>query len=581
MLSWPYHVDEKDMADEDWTPEQYREGKTVASYVLRTGKSMHAASQAQALTQAGDIEIVGTLSEDAIFVPLKDDKRTLGVVAVQSYTKGVGYSEEDVQLLAFVGQHIAAALTRARAIEETRQRNAELAIINSVQAGLASKLDFHAIIDMVGDKLRATFQADTTYVYLYDRHAEQIRRPYYVERGHRHTLEAVPFGEGLTSIVIRTCQPLLLGTNDEMEKLNVPGMNVASPDEEKDLNETYLGVPILVGDEVMGVVSLQSYQKNAYAVADMRVLITVANSMGVALENARLFDETQRLLKETEQRAAELAIINSVQEGLASKLDMRAIYSLVGNKIHEVFADAQEVGILTYDPETDLFDPQYAIERGVRLEIQPWKPIGFRKHVLETRQPMVINRDAERLSAEFKNPLIAGERAKSYAFVPMTIGDQVTGLIELQHMDREDAFSDADVRLLQTLAGSMSVALENARLFDEVQKRNSEISEALEQQTATSEILRVIVGSPTDIQPVLDAVAESAARLCELYDAAIARVEGGVYKVVSQWGPVPLPEENVREGIPVNCETVTGRAILEQRSIHVDDVLAEPELSIH
>ncbi len=78
---------------------------------------------------------------------------------------------------------------------------------------------------------------------------------------------------------------------------------------------------------------------------------------------------------------------------------------------------------------------------------------------------MVINRDAERLSAEFKNPLIAGERAKSYAFVPMTIGDQVTGLIELQHMDREDAFSDADVRLLQTLAGSMSVALENARLF--------------------------------------------------------------------------------------------------------------------
>ena len=76
----------------------------------------------------------------------------------------------------------------------------------------------------------------------------------------------------------------------------------------------------------------------------MRLLQTLANSMSVALENARLFDETQRLLKETEQRNAELAIINSVQEGLASKLEMQAIYDLVGDKIREMF-DAQGVAI--------------------------------------------------------------------------------------------------------------------------------------------------------------------------------------------------------------------------------------------
>ena len=73
----------------------------------------------------------------------------------------------------------------------------------------------------------------------------------------------------------------------------------------------------------------------------MRLLTTLTNSMSVALENARLFDETQRLLKETEQRAAELAIINSVQEGLASKLDMQAIYDLVGDKVWEVFNDTR------------------------------------------------------------------------------------------------------------------------------------------------------------------------------------------------------------------------------------------------
>ena len=84
-------------------------------------------------------------------------------------------------------------------------------------------------------------------------------------------------------------------------------------------------------------------------------LETLANSMSVALENARLFDETNRLLKETEQRTAELAIINSVQEGLASKLDIQAIYDLVGDKIRDVF-DTQGISISFYDRETKDFN---------------------------------------------------------------------------------------------------------------------------------------------------------------------------------------------------------------------------------
>ena len=83
---------------------------------------------------------------------------------------------------------------------------------------------------------------------------------------------------------------------------------------------------------------VEDYEReNAFNESNIRLLETIAASMGVALENARLFDETQRLLKETEQRAAELQIINSVQEGLASKLDMQAIYDLVGDKIREIF----------------------------------------------------------------------------------------------------------------------------------------------------------------------------------------------------------------------------------------------------
>ena len=85
----------------------------------------------------------------------------------------------------------------------------------------------------------------------------------------------------------------------------------------------------------------------------------------MALENARLFDETQRLLAETNERAAELAIINSVQQGLAAKLDMQSMYELVGDKIHEIF-DAQVVDIGIYDLAARTITYPYLIERGVR-----------------------------------------------------------------------------------------------------------------------------------------------------------------------------------------------------------------------
>src|SRR5213076_1172554 len=95
---------------------------------------------------------------------------------------------------------------------------------------------------------------------------------------------------------------------------------------------------ILASDRALGMIAMEDYEReNTYGEAEVRLLSTVAASMGVALENARLFDETQRLFKESEQRAAELAIINSVQQGLAAELDFQAIIDLVGDKIAEIF----------------------------------------------------------------------------------------------------------------------------------------------------------------------------------------------------------------------------------------------------
>src|SRR2546426_7401500 len=116
------------------------------------------------------------------------------------------------------------------------------------------------------------------------------------------------------------------------------------------------------------MIAMEDYEReNVYGEAEMRLLSTVAASMGVALENARLFDETQRLFKESEQRAAELAIINSVQQALAAELNMQGIYDAVGDKIREIFGQA-DVGIRIHDPQTNLLNYPYAYHNGQPID---------------------------------------------------------------------------------------------------------------------------------------------------------------------------------------------------------------------
>ena len=133
-----------------------------------------------------------------------------------------------------------------------------------------------------------------------------------------------------------------------------------------------------------GPIIIENYEReNAFGESDVRLLSTVAASMGVALENARLFDETQRLFKESEQRAAELAIINSVQQALAAELNMQGIYDAVGDKIREIFHQA-DVSIRIYDPQTDLLHFPYIYESGQRDRIESR---AARRHRLRRPRP--------------------------------------------------------------------------------------------------------------------------------------------------------------------------------------------------
>src|SRR5690606_26578514 len=140
------------------------------------------------------------------------------------------------------------------------------------------------------------------------------------------------------------------------------------------------------------------------------------------------------LLKETEQRNAELAVINSVQESLVAQMDMQGIYDLVGDKMREIF-NAQVVDIVTYDKKNNLIEDKYSYEKGDRTLLGPRSPKGFREHVIRSGQLLVINRDVEKFRSQYDNTVIVGEAAKSLVLVPLVAGGEVTGVISLQNID--------------------------------------------------------------------------------------------------------------------------------------------------
>ena len=166
-----------------------------------------------------------------------------------------------------------------------------------------------------------------------------------------------------------------------------------------------------------------------------------------------------------------------MQEGLASKLEMQAIYDLVGDKIRNLF-DSQAVTIAYHDQRTNQIHFPYYLHRGQRLTQEPIDfGEGLTSHVLRTRQPLIINEEAEKRYGELGAVFVTGDdNAKCWLGVPIVSGPVATGVIFLQNYEREHAYTDADVRLLQTLAGSMGIALDNARLFELERQRAAELS---------------------------------------------------------------------------------------------------------
>ena len=467
------------------------------------------------LTAIGDTK----MPKSVLFVPLLAGNVIRGYVSLQNIDIENAFSESDIRLLETLANSMSVALENARLfdetnrlLKETEQRTAELAVINSVQEGLAKELDMQGIYDLVGDRVQKLFQTHAVIIASFDLVNRIEHFNYVFENGEKYKLDNRPLNK-LREKLIDKKQTIYIETEDKAR--NEYGI-VAIGDTK--MPRSLMFVPLLSGNNIRGYVSIQNIDKdNAFNETDIRLLETLANSMSVALENARLFDETNRLLKETEQRTAELSVINSVQEGLVKEFKSKEMYELVGERLCELF-DTQTVMIRTFDQAKGIEYWRYAIEKGERQYTDPRPLIWANKELIKTHKPILINENYVETAKKYGGSGVSmGKPPKSAVFVPMIVGDVVRGSVSLQNVDKEKAFTDADLRLLMTLTNSLSVAVENARLFDETTLLLAETKQRATELSTVNSISKVLA-SQLDAEDLIKLVGN---QLKDMFNANI------------------------------------------------------------
>ncbi|HSK94089.1 MAG TPA: response regulator [Candidatus Angelobacter sp.] len=462
LINWPYYVDSVDLERPEprlWEPMGTGTARGVTAHVLRTGRPQHLPAAAmRELIESGEIEDVGADAVDWLGVPLVTDGHTVGVLAVQSYVEGITYDDDDERTLAFVAEHIAGALERTRAAAELRQRNAELAIVNEIGQALAQQLDFASVIEAVGDRIVSALDAHGLSIAMRDPATDAYTFMYWIHQGtRRRDMEGVPIDDEISRHIVATGGAVRVGSAEQAAAIGLP-FKVGG-------TQSYLGVPIPAGDQMIGVLALGTHEQNAYGEAEERLLVTLAANMGIALESARLFTELRDRTTELQQRNAELAIVNEVGAALAKNLDFAAILEAVGDRV-AVALGVPGLSIAMRDPETDAITFLYWIDEGVRRRDMEGTALDdeVSRHIVSTGTPVRLG-SADEAAARGMPFKVGG--TQSYLGVPIPVGDRTIGVMALGTQER-DAYGDDEERLLLTLATNMGVAIENARLFTEL-----------------------------------------------------------------------------------------------------------------
>jgi len=307
-----------------------------------------------------------------------------------------------------------------------------------------------------------------------------------MERGH----VAVDLdGVGLIAEAVRTGQPVLVH-----DVLSHPQYLLV---EELPDTRSELAVPVRFEDRVIGVLDVQSDRPHAYDQADIALVQALASQAGVAIENARSFQER-------EQRITELAIMDEIGRALSSALELEELLDVVHRQVSRVF-DTANFFIASYEAEVDEWVAIFHLERGERQPVTRHKVgVGLTGYIIRNRKPVLL-RDLEACAAFHQEqgiPFLL-DPSRSWLGVPLLAADKMVGVMAVQSYEEEGLYGERELVLFTTIAAQAAVAIENARLYSRVQEQLEELREASETQVRLLEQVRLM---STPVIPLHDRI---------------------------------------------------------------------------
>ena len=326
---------------------------------------------------------------------------------------------------------------------------------------------------------------------------------------------------------------------------------------------TLLIVPMLKEGKLVGAISIYRQEVRLFADRQVELVRNFAAQAVIAIENARLLSELRQSLEQQTAAAEVLSIISSSPGDLepvfqamlenATRIceaKFGLLYLLDGERLELV----AEVGT----------PPKYAEFQKQRGPFQPTVG-GHLERVIHTKQ-ISYTVDAAAEDVDLPVATLGGAR---FVAVPMLKDEVLIGVIGVYRQEVRP-FTDKQIELVENFAAQAVIAIENTRLLSELRQRTTDLTESLEQQTATSEVLRAISSSPTNVQPVLDTIVRTAVSLCNSYDAVILLREGEHLRIAAHHGPMALDFERLALG----RDFVSGRTVIDGEPVHVPDFMA-------